>query len=381
MIFKGKVRITSPYGYRELNGKQEFHAGIDLVGEEDKTIYAPIGGTVGFSGIITDKSNKTWEWGNYVRLDTPNYKHYFCHCSKLLVKAGQNVNKGDAIAVMGNTGYSFGAHCHYEIRKVKDNEAVNPSVFLRIKNVVGNVTAGKKGIDVSKHQGKIDWGKVKSSDVEFAMIRAGYSWYEGGITEDERFKYNIENALKNKIPVGIYVYAYDKTAGAAEKSAETAVKMLKSYDISLPVVYDIEDSQYSRFDKAELTDIVNAFCRTVENSGYRAWWYTYTSFANTRLNPSKIDYPLWIADYRDYCGYTGDYAMWQYTSKGSVKGIGGRVDLNLMFDTGLKKGDEVKPKWKWYIQSIEGDTAVVASKTGKCRFRCRVENLRKAEEN
>lgn len=137
--FKGKYKITSPYGNRILNGKAEFHKGVDLVGIDDKTVYAPCDGVIGASTIVTSKANKTWEWGNYVRLDTADgkYSAFMCHLASRAVAKGQKVTKGQKLGVMGNTGYSFGAHTHFEVRKKGTSTAVNPSDVFGIPNKVG----------------------------------------------------------------------------------------------------------------------------------------------------------------------------------------------------------------------------------------------------
>ena len=141
--FKGKYKITSPYGNRILNGKPEFHKGVDLVGIDDITVYAPCDGTIGASTIITNKSNLTWQWGNYVRLDTADGKYsiFMCHLASRTVTKGQKVKKGDKLGVMGNTGYSFGAHTHFEVRKKGTSTTVNPADFIGIPNKVGTYTS------------------------------------------------------------------------------------------------------------------------------------------------------------------------------------------------------------------------------------------------
>ena len=137
--FKGQFRVTQAY-------KPGKHNGMDLVGDDDKTVYAICDGYIGTSTIITDKSNKTWQWGNYVKLVSDNDDEtddglliYYCHLSKRLVSKGQKVKKGDPIGVMGNTGYSFGAHLHFEIRD-RDNKVksvINTPAVTGIPNVKG----------------------------------------------------------------------------------------------------------------------------------------------------------------------------------------------------------------------------------------------------
>ncbi len=137
MIFAGKWRVTSPYGARVLNGKNGFHRGIDVVGITDNHVLAVVSGTVGYSGMVTDKNNRTWEWGNYVRIDgIDGKKYYYCHLDKRLVSAGQHVRAGDHIGIMGNTGYSFGTHTHFEIRN-EQNVSMNPAPALGIPNREG----------------------------------------------------------------------------------------------------------------------------------------------------------------------------------------------------------------------------------------------------
>lgn len=137
MIYNGKYKVTSPFGWRVLNGQSENHKGIDVVGLADKHVCAVRSGVVGASMIITDKSNRTWEWGNYVRIDGDDgMKYYYCHLDKRLVFPGQRVNRGDHIGIEGNTGYSFGYHCHFEVRNLS-GWSVDPAPYLGIPNAVG----------------------------------------------------------------------------------------------------------------------------------------------------------------------------------------------------------------------------------------------------
>lgn len=136
--YAGRVRVSSPYGWRILGGEYSMHYGIDLVGEESKTLLAPCDGTVAVSTMLdraTDPTD-TWQWGNYVRIDRANgMRVYLCHMAERLVSAGQTVKRGDRIGIEGNTGYSFGNHCHLEVRV--GGAAVDPTPYLGIQNAAG----------------------------------------------------------------------------------------------------------------------------------------------------------------------------------------------------------------------------------------------------
>ena len=135
--FKGKYKITSPYGNRVLNDKTEFHKGVDLVGIDDKTVYAPCDGIIGTSTRVY--VGATAEWGNYIRLDSADGKYsiFMCHLKSRAVVKGQKVAKGQKLGVMGSTGKSTGAHTHFEVRKKGTSTAVNPSDVFGIPNKVG----------------------------------------------------------------------------------------------------------------------------------------------------------------------------------------------------------------------------------------------------
>lgn len=137
MIYNGKFKVTSPFGTRVLNGQRDEHKGIDVVGVTDKYVCAVAPGVVGASTIITDKNNTTWEWGNYVRIDGDDgYKYYYCHLDKRLTQVGKRVKRGDHLGIEGNTGYSFGNHCHFEVRD-KTGKSIDPSTFLGVENRCG----------------------------------------------------------------------------------------------------------------------------------------------------------------------------------------------------------------------------------------------------
>ena len=164
-----KYRLTSPYGNRVLNGASQFHGGVDLVGEGGTTVCSVCDGKVVSSTMITDKSNRTWEWGNYICIeDSEGTRMYYCHLNSRSVKVGDKVKKGQAIGVQGNTGYSFGSHLHFEVRK--NNKTINAADFLGIPNKAGsyNVRLLNAAIYVDYIIKKV--GFSKPDDVKTALL-------------------------------------------------------------------------------------------------------------------------------------------------------------------------------------------------------------------
>ena len=141
-IFRGEqFKVTSIYGNRVLNGNNEFHGGLDLVGISSWDVVSLVDGTVIQSRIVIDKNNLTWQWGNYICIKTDSGQYqYYCHLSIRYAKYGQTVKAGDIIGVMGNTGYSFGAHLHFEVRQPDGKTTVCPETVLGISNAEGIYT-------------------------------------------------------------------------------------------------------------------------------------------------------------------------------------------------------------------------------------------------
>ena len=160
MIFKGRNRVTS--GFR-LAARPE-HNGIDIVGDDDRMVYAVRGGTVGFAGVVSKSAGGlTWQWGYYVRIDgNDGRKYYYCHLAagSLLVRVGQRVQAGTALGTMGNTGYSFGAHTHFEVRNAYGTP-VDPASYAGVRNAVGTYTDATDKEDDNMKFLKVTSGKCE----------------------------------------------------------------------------------------------------------------------------------------------------------------------------------------------------------------------------
>ena len=190
------------------------------------------------------------------------------------------------------------------------------------------------GIDVSKWQGNIDWSQVKSV-ASFAIIRAGFRGSSSGnIAEDPKVDANVKGAKSAGIKVGLYFYSIAMNEAQAVEEASLAVAIAnRNGGVSLPIYIDMEDSKQTSLSTAERDAIVMAFCRTVQSSGYSAGVYANKNWMTNYLTPSSYsgNISIWIARYNDTLGYDGRYDIWQYSSKGSVPGISGNVDMNISY--------------------------------------------------
>lgn len=187
----------------------------------------------------------------------------------------------------------------------------------------------KTGFDLSSHQGAVRWDQIKA---DFAIIRAGWSWYQGGMNIDTRFAENAAGAQGAGIPWGAYLYAYDRTPQAAERSAARLAEVLAPYRLEYPVAYDFEDSRYFSGTRAANTAICRAFLEALQQRGFYVMLYTYTGFAISYLNMAELSaYDLWIADYTGKVGWPGEYGIWQHTGSGRLPGVTGPVDLDYAY--------------------------------------------------
>ena len=349
---KGNIRITSAYGMRTLNGVTANHYGLDMVGMQSKNIVSVSDGTVVQSRIVTDRSNLTWQWGNYVAiLNTDGKTCYYCHLSERKVKIGQKVKAGQIIGVEGSTGYSTGSHLHFEVRI--GTQKINAADYLGVRNEIGTlqymsslpteaIDKGEvlNGVDVSVYQGDVNWNAVKSSGVDFAIVKATQGRAVSSnayLFTDRQFANNITNAHQAGVKCGVYHYLTAKTVKEAQTEADHFLETIRPYrnKITLYAAVDVEEKKYLPKNKTLLTQIVDAlitFCFSyVQADGYKPIVYTNPDFLSHYLNDiTKWD--LWLALWRDKSKVPTEYKnmkVWQYSDKGRVSGISGNVDVNL----------------------------------------------------
>ena len=199
------------------------------------------------------------------------------------------------------------------------------------------------GIDVSKWQGKIDWQKVKNSGIEFALIRIGYRGENGIVYKDDNADYNIQQAQKAGVLVGVYFFSTAVSEAEAKEEAEWTLQAIEGYKISYPVVYDCEgykNSMSRMFDLSAEERTVNAiaFLETVKQEGYDAMFYgalgEIQDEAYWDIGKIEKKHKIWVAQYsgaiypqKDKPDYQGKTSAWQYTNKGRVDGVSGNVDM------------------------------------------------------
>lgn len=182
-----------------------------------------------------------------------------------------------------------------------------------------------KGIDVSHHNGSVDWAKVKADGVQFAFIKATQGT---GYSKVDYFRNNAPVALGNGIQVGAYHYAVFSSVPEALAEAKYFYSVIKDYKLTYPVVLDLEENKRNASRK-QLTDAAIAFMDFFKQKGYTPMLYTGKAFLESQLEESRIQYPLWIARYGRELGRKAD--IWQHTSEGRVNGINGLVDMNIAY--------------------------------------------------
>ena len=189
-----------------------------------------------------------------------------------------------------------------------------------------------KGIDVSYHNGTIDWKKVKQSEVEYAIIRCGYGTNDKN-QDDKKWEENVKGCIDNNIPYGVYLYSYADTVEKASSEADHAIRLLQGKKLKYPVYYDLEEDKLrDKISKKTIADIAQTFCDKLSAKGYTVGIYANKDWFTNYLTDSRFNnWTKWVAQYNTVCNYKGKYDMWQCSSTGRVPGISGNVDLNYSY--------------------------------------------------
>lgn len=205
------------------------------------------------------------------------------------------------------------------------------------------------GMDISSFNGEIDWEKVKEQGIGFVIIRCGYRGYtSGALVEDACFVRNISEANKAGVRVGVYFFTQALNEVEAVEEASMVIALCRDYRVDLPIFIDTETAaggagRADMLDNETRTTVLKAFLETIESAGYRAGVYASKNWFYERVDHTQLtDYLTWLAEYKDEPTYDGSFQFWQYTSRGYVNGVTGRVDLNL----GSLSLSDISPLWR-----------------------------------
>ncbi len=217
--------------------------------------------------------------------------------------------------------------------------------------------ATAQGIDVSEHQGRIDWNAVKASGIDFAILRVGFGAPSWGGRVDYQFNRNISECERLGIPYGVYIYSYAFDNQQAADEASMVIDCLSGHNPRLPVYYDLEDKTIIADGRQSgIASRAQIFCNKISSAGYKPGIYANLNWFNNILTDPVFksgSWDHWIAQYNSQCHYTGSYSFWQYTSRGKVSGISGNVDMNYayvdvsLYYWQLKEGT-------WYYATSDG---------------------------
>lgn len=246
---------------------------------------------------------------------------------------------GETIDVIADAGECTVRNISVTFNKYKDSNFCSVN---GMKYYIDGDKKSKAGIDVSYAQKEIDWGKVKASGIDFAMIRAGFRGYESGkLNTDDYFEKNMSEAQEAGIGTGVYFFSQAVNEAEAIEEAKFVIDLISKYDVTYPVAFDWEtiSGDAARTDGIS-GDMLNkcalAFCRTIEEHGYKPVIYASLNLLREKFEKYSVDiisdYDLWLAEYKDLPEYPYHFKMWQYTDEGVVDGISKLTDINLYFE-------------------------------------------------
>lgn len=187
----------------------------------------------------------------------------------------------------------------------------------------------KKGLDLSEHNGNIDFQAVKNSGIEFVILRIGWIGNKENHTLDKKFEEYYNSAKSVGLQIGVYVYNYCKSLEAIQSGTKWVIEKLKGKVLNYPVFLDMEDSTIK--DCQNLTLLCTEFCNMIQQTSYRAGIYANKNWFTNYLNINSLtNYCIWLAEWNGKENHTANFKvdLWQYTSSGKVNGISTNVDMN-----------------------------------------------------
>lgn len=219
-----------------------------------------------------------------------------------------------------------------------EQNPLSPSDFRTVDGYVTcTAVPTRRGVDVSQYQQEVDWQQVNAAGFDFAFVRIGYRGNTTGeLYADELARQHLADARAAGLDLGVYFYSQAISPEEAAEEARWCLSFLEGTSLELPVVYDWEwvgsEARTAGMDRETLTECARTFCQTIEEAGYRSMLYFNSHISRELLDLQALrEYPFWFAQYRDALDYDYKVDFWQYTETGTVPGIKGKVDIDLMF--------------------------------------------------
>lgn len=240
------------------------------------------------------------------------------------------------VVYLSNNRYNFAEINNNLAKSIIDNDKISIDDKTGYYSYEDDKYESVAGVDLSVYQGDVDFSKVKNAGFDYCMLRVGYRTYGGGVvTADANFETYVSDALKNDLDVGVYFFTSAISTAEAKEEAQFVLDAIKPYNITYPVVVDVEEivsgtSRQESLSVEELTEIVKTFCETIEDAGYDVMIYSNLKGFIANVNLEELeDYDKWFANYDTTPYYPYKFTMWQYSQSGSVDGIDGDVDLDI----------------------------------------------------
>ena len=315
-----------------VTGKKAGTVTLTVTASTGKTATCEV--TVKASAELDTTSKLKDKSGNQVYVsDNGNYREAvfadYYTASAFYIQSKQKVYTGWQ-NIDGKTFYYLADHTY-----VTGDQVIQGAKYSFGSDGVLQTGSGSMGIDVSKWNGSINWSNVASSGVSYAIIRCGYRGSStGALITDPKFTSNISGASQAGLKVGVYFFTQAVNEAEAVEEASMVLSQVSKYKLSYPIFLDVESShgRADGIDAGTRTAVVKAFCATIANSGYTAGVYANKTWLSSKMDAGALgSYKIWLAQYAATPNYSGHYNLWQYTSKGSVNGISGKVDLNLSY--------------------------------------------------
>ena len=301
----------------------------EKVFDDNKKYFTEVQDLYGNSKDITiDFKTKKFE---YKQVDNSKIKVRYLYIgkSKVITEIVSSVKMQDTKPTwkLSKDGYTYSKeYYNNQMYKtyIKDINGKTKEVNIVI-NLFDNYLLG---IDVSHNNGNINWEEVKKSGIDFVIIRVGYG--QNYSSQDDRcFIKNISECERLGIPYGVYLYSYAQNVNNASSEADHMLRLIRGYNPVYGIWYDLEEENRN----VDYVGIATTFCEKIKANGYNnVGIYASLSWFNSKLNDSRLDqYSKWVAQWGESCTYNKPYRIWQYTASGSINGINGNVDMDILY--------------------------------------------------